>query len=65
MPMWAIVLTVIFSGLLALTSSITLLRSFRFATKDDIDEIKGDIARLEKRIDTISERIDRHLEGHP
>ena len=58
MPMWAIILTVVFSGVVMLISVAGFLRSFQFATKEDI-------ARLEKRIDIISERIDRHLEGHP
>ena len=58
MPMWAIILTVVFSGVVMLISVAGFLRSFQFATKEDI-------ARLEKRIDIISERIDHHLEGHP
>ena len=62
MPMWAIVLTVAFSGIIALVSAINFFRSLRFATKDDILKLEQ---RLEKRIDIIGKRIDRHLEGHP
>ena len=58
MPMWAVILTVVFSGIVMIISVAGFFRSFRFATKEDI-------LRLEKRIDIISEKIDRHLEGHP
>ena len=58
MPMWAVILTVTFSAVIMIITVASFLRSFRFATKDDI-------ASLEQRIDIISERIDRHLEGHP
>lgn len=69
MPMWAIILTVVFSGVVMIISVAGFLRSFRFATKDDLDElkenIKKDIGRLEIEIRNINQRIDRHLEGHP
>ena len=58
MPLWGTILTVVFSGTIALTSVAMFLRSFRFATKDDIN-------RLERHIENINTRIDRHLEGHP
>ena len=57
MPQWAVILTVVFSGIIMIISLATFLRSFRFATKDDI-------ARLETEIRNINQRIDRHLEGH-
>ena len=58
MPMWAIVLTVVASIIVALVSLVNLFRSFKFATKDDIKEIKEELRN-------INTRIDRHLEGHP
>ena len=58
MPLWGTILTVIFSGIVALISVAGFLRSFRFATKDDIN-------RLERHIENINARIDHHLEGHP
>ena len=61
MPLWGTILTVIFSGMVALTSVAVFLRSFRFATKDDLKEVEK---RLEQKIDNINQRIDRHLEGH-
>lgn len=57
MPMWGTVLVILFSGLTTVAVLITLFRSFRFATKDDID-------RLERQMENINQRIDRHLEGH-
>lgn len=57
MPMWGTVLTILFSGLTTVAVLITLFRSFRFATKDDIE-------RLERQMENINQRIDRHLEGH-
>ena len=62
MPLWGTILTVFFSGMVALTSVAVFLRSFRFATKDDLKEVEK---RLEQKIDNINQRIDRHLEGHP
>ena len=62
MPLWGTILTVIFSGIVALISVAGFLRSFRFATKDDLKEVER---RLEQKIDNINQRIDRHLEGHP
>ena len=58
MPTWAVISTVAFSGIVALISIVNLFRSFRFATKEDIGEIKDEIKN-------INQRIDRHLEGHP
>lgn len=57
MPMWAVILTVIFSGIVMIISVAGFLRSFRFATKDDISELKEEIRN-------INQRIDRHLENH-
>lgn len=57
MPTWAIVLTVIFSGVVALISVVGFLRSFRFATKEDIKDLKDEIK-------SINTRIDNHLENH-
>ena len=57
MPMWAVMLTVIFSAIIMFVSVASFLRSFRFATKDDINELKEEIRN-------INQRIDRHLEGH-
>lgn len=69
MPMWAVILTVAFSAVIMIVTVANFLKSFRFATKEDVDELKDelkeDIIRLERRVDIISERIDRHLEGHP
>lgn len=68
MPTWAIVLTVIFSGVVALISVVSFLRSFRFATKDDMTEfkedLKEDIKNLRDEIKSINTRIDNHLENH-
>ena len=61
MPLWGTILTVVFSGMVALTSVAVFLRSFQFATKDDLKEVER---RLEQKIDNINQRIDRHLEGH-
>ena len=61
MPLWGTILTVIFSGMVALTSVAIFLKSFRFATKNDLKEVEK---RLEQKIDNINQRIDRHLEGH-
>lgn len=61
MPLWGTILTVVFSGMVALTSVAVFLKSFRFATKDDLKEVEK---RLEQKIDNINQRIDRHLEGH-
>ena len=61
MPLWGTILTVIFFGMVALTSVAVFLRSFRFATKDDLKEVER---RLEQKIDNINQRMDRHLEGH-
>ena len=61
MPLWGTILTVIFSGMVALTSVAVFLKSFRFATKDDLKEVER---RLEQKIDNINQCIDRHLEGH-
>lgn len=47
----------VFSGLTTVAVLITLFRSFRFATKDDID-------RLERQFENMNQRIDRHFEGH-
>ena len=57
MPMWAVILTVIFSAIIMFVSVASFLRSFSFATKDDINELKEEIRN-------INQRIDRHLEGH-
>ena len=69
MPMWAVILTVAFSAVIMIVTVANFLKSFRFATKEDVDglkdELKEDIIRLERRVDIISERINRHLEGHP
>ena len=68
MPLWGTILTAIFSGISTVTMLIILFRSFRFATKEDIDrlekQMRDDINRLDKQLDVISGRIDRHLEGH-
>ncbi|MDE0084201.1 MAG: hypothetical protein OXU23_00705 [Candidatus Poribacteria bacterium] len=58
MPLWGTILTVVFSGIVAVIAIVGLLRSFRLATKDDIK-------RLETSVENINKRIDRHLEGHP
>ncbi|MDE0426273.1 MAG: hypothetical protein OXN25_15575 [Candidatus Poribacteria bacterium] len=58
MPLWGTILTVVFSGIVAAISIASFLRSFRFATKDNIDELKTEIRN-------INQRIDRHLEKHP
>jgi len=57
MPKWATILTVVFSGIVAIIAIAGFIRSFDFATKDDID-------RLERKIENINHRIDRHLEQH-
>ncbi|MDE0019393.1 MAG: hypothetical protein OXU51_24650 [Candidatus Poribacteria bacterium] len=57
MPTWAVIPTVVASIIVALVTLVNLFRSFKFATKDDID-------RLERHIENINQRIDRHLEGH-
>ena len=54
MPLWGTILTVIFTGLIALVSIINFFRS---ATKEDIKEIRAEIRK-------INGRIDRHLEQH-
>ena len=58
MPTWAVIPTVVASIIVALVTVVNLFRSFKFATKDDIE-------RLERHIENINQRIDRHLEGHP
>ena len=58
MPTWAVIPTVVASIIVALVTLVNLFRSFKFATKDDIE-------RLERHIENINQRIDRHLEGHP
>ena len=55
MPLWGTVLTVLFSGLIALVSIINFFRS---ATKEDIRDLREEIRN-------INQRIDRHLENHP
>ncbi|MDE0012214.1 MAG: hypothetical protein OXU36_13780 [Candidatus Poribacteria bacterium] len=66
MPTWGVILTVAFSGIVALVSVINLFRS---ATKESINEIrnelKEDIGELKQEVLRINDRIDRHLEGHP
>lgn len=57
MPTWAVIPTVVASIIVALVTLVNFFRSFKFATKDDID-------RLERHIENINQRIDRHLEGH-
>ncbi len=57
MPIWAIILTVVFSAITTIAVVVTLFRSFRFATKEDIE-------RLERQMENINQRIDRHLETH-
>lgn len=68
MPMWGTVLVILFSGLTTVAVLITLFRSFRFATKDDIDRLEKRIdqinANLDQKIENLNQRIDRHLEGH-
>ncbi|MDE0014469.1 MAG: hypothetical protein OXU36_25225 [Candidatus Poribacteria bacterium] len=65
MPLWGTILTVIFSGIVALG---TVINFFRSATKDDIKEVRNELKeverRLEQKIDNINQRIDWHLEGH-
>lgn len=65
MPLWGTILTVIFSGIVALG---TVINFFRSATKDDIKEVRNALKeverRLKKKIDNINQRIDWHLEGH-
>ena len=58
MPTWAVIPTVVASIIVALVTLVNLFRSFKFATKDDIE-------RLERHIENINQRMDRHLEGHP
>ena len=55
MPMWAVILTVVFSGVVMIISVVSF---FRNATKESINELKEEIRN-------INQRIDRHLEGHP
>lgn len=57
MPTWAVIPTVVASIVVALVTLVNLFRSFKFATKDDIE-------RLERHVENINQRIDRHLEGH-
>lgn len=57
MPTWAVIPTVVASIIVALVTLVNLFRSFKFATKDDIE-------RLERHVENINQRIDRHLEGH-
>ncbi len=68
MPMWAIILTVVFSAVIMLVTVANFLKSFKFVTKEDLNEtkteLKEDIARLETEMRRVNERIDRHLEGH-
>ncbi|RKU38090.1 hypothetical protein C6496_08020 [Candidatus Poribacteria bacterium] len=65
MPLWGTILTVIFSGIVALG---TVINFFRSATKDDIKKVRNELKeverRLEQKIDNINQRIDWHLEGH-
>ena len=72
MPTWGVILTVAFSGIVALVSIINLFRS---ATKESINEtkesineikneLKEDISELKQEVLRINDRIDRHLEGH-
>lgn len=61
MPKWATILTVVFSGIVAVISIATFLKSFNFVTKDDLIQTEQ---RLERKIDDINKRIDRHLEHH-
>lgn len=58
MPTWATILTVLFSGIVALG---TVINFFRSATKEDIEKLEN---RLKRKIETINQRIDRHLEHH-
>ena len=68
MPMWAIIATVAFSGILMIVSVASFLRSFQFATKEDIknleERLEKDIGELRDDIKNVHQRIDRHLEGH-
>ena len=69
MPLWGTVLTVIFSGIVALG---TIINFFRSATKEDLREVEKRLEQkidsinknLEQKIDNINQRIDWHLEGH-
>ena len=69
MPLWGTILTVLFSGIVALG---TVINFFRSATKDDLKEVEKRLEQkidninqsLEKKIDNINQRIDWHLEGH-
>ena len=64
MPLWGTILTVCFSGVIALVA----VGSF-FVTRSDINHLRSEIQslRVEMRegFKSINDRIDRHLEGHP
>ncbi len=73
MPLWGTILTVCFSGIIALVAVITLFRGI--PTRKDMEsikdnmqslraEIRSDIKLLVDRIDSLTERFDRHLEYH-
>ena len=80
MPLWGTILTVCFSGIIALVAVITLFRGIPTrkdmeSIKDDMQslragmqslraEIRSDIKLLVDRIDSLTERFDRHLEYH-
>ena len=73
MPLWGTILTVCFSGTIALVAVITLFRGIPTrkdmeSIKDDMQslraEIRSDIKLLVDRIDSLTERFDRHLEYH-
>lgn len=73
MPLWATILTVVFSGIVAVTAITAVIRS---TINHGINSIEKRFdrfeSRLEKRFDSIdtelknlNQRIDRHLERHP
>lgn len=73
MPLWGTILTVCFSGIIALVAVITLFRGLPTrkdmeSIKDDMQslraEIQSDIKLLVDRIGSLTERFDRHLEYH-
>lgn len=66
MPLWGTILTVCFSGIVALISVINLFRS---ATRERVEQLENRLTnlidRIDRRLANLEQRIDRHLENHP
>ena len=62
MPLLGAILTVIFSGTIAFVSLIAFTRGI--PTREDIESMKNDIQLLINRMDSLTERFERHLEFH-